>query len=254
MEATREYTITAGVDIAELELMPGLRPIAETVARTVEFFFKGSMKSANPPFRGFLLHGVPGTGKTEIVKQVAARLARRLNGVYLVFVDGASIASPRWGDAERRLREVFNAADNLRDRHRDPKAILLFDDIESLMLSRGTELAKEWHYSINSILFHELDRLNPIRTIVCATTNRIDLVDVAVTTRLHPIEVPPVKLSELETLIRQFLEESRVSKDDAEVVVRRVLKRLESLGRPATIRDVRQIVVVECIEGGIWSV
>src|SRR5690606_36320603 len=125
------------------------------------------------PFKGSILNGPPGTGKTEIIRQIARKLDKRLNNVFFLFIDGASIASPKWGDAEKKLRDVFHYVSRVEKQGKNPKLIILFDDIESLMISRGADLAKEWHYSINSILFHEVDRINPTNTIICATTNRI---------------------------------------------------------------------------------
>src|SRR5271157_2824425 len=155
--------------------------------RTCEYFFKKGSDMSNSPFKGFLLEGPPGTGKTEAVNQVTRKLGRRLQSsttVRQLFIDGASIAAPRWGDAEKALHGVFEKVTQTKA---GVKYVVLFDDIESLMLARGKELAKEWHYSINSILFHEIDTLDPSKAVVCATTNRPDLVDEALRDRLYSI-------------------------------------------------------------------
>ena len=147
--------------ILEVKLVPQISEVEEFMSRTCEFFFKRGVPVHSFPFKGFLLEGPPGTGKTEVVNQVVRRLGRRLEGfasVKRMFVDGASIAAPRWGDAEKALHQVFSEATNVKA---GTKVIIHFDDIESLMLARGAELAKEWHYSINSILFHEVDKLDP---------------------------------------------------------------------------------------------
>jgi SpoVK/Ycf46/Vps4 family AAA+-type ATPase len=241
--------IIKGEDVVEVELLPDLEETCTLMVRTCEYFFKGRMKMSNAPFKGFILEGPPGTGKTEVVKQVARRLDKILGKVYLMLVDGASIAAPKWGEAERKLRDVFSSVGKLDD---GSKMVVIFDDIESLMISRGVDLAKEWHYSINSILFHELDRLDPYETIVCATSNRIDLVDEAIKTRLYPILAPPVPLDQLESIVDNILDSSEMSSQDRGFVREMIMKELSDLENP-TIRDARQIAVVECIKNGVWS-
>jgi len=244
--------VIPGRNIPEVDLLPNLQPIEELISKTSEFFFKGVMRTSNFPFKGFILRGPPGTGKTEIVRQSVRRLDRRLGNVSYILVDGSTIASPRWGEAEKTLRKVFYMAQE-REMGRDSKVIILFDDIESLMMARGAELAKEWHYSINSVLFHELDRLNPTHTLVAATTNRFDLVDEALATRLFGIEVPPTDINGLRAVIRDVLTQSGLKEGTVTAVEGKVMERLTELPQP-TIRDARQYTVIECIESGVWSV
>ncbi len=252
MPAQSPATPISGRTIAVVELLDDLKPVADLMSRTCEFFFKGNLKMDNAPFKGFLLEGPPGTGKTEVVRQVASRLDRRLGNVFFLFVDGASIAAPKWGEAETLLRQIFEAASRLNDEHRDAKLIVLFDDIESLMISRGAELAKEWHYSINSILFHELDRIDPSQTLVCATTNRPDLVDMAIRTRLYPISAPTLRVEQLMKAVDEILNRTTADERAKKEARNRIQRRLSEMDAP-TIRDARQITIVECIEGGVWS-
>lgn len=259
---TSQFTdLVVGKDIPEVELIPGLRKTENLVADTCEYFFKGNMRMNSPPFRGFLLEGEPGTGKTELFKQVIRKLDRRLKGhgycVYMLFVDGATIAAPKWGEAERNLAAVFSRIKILRDETKyekfSPKLMILFDDIESLMISRSADLAKEWHYSINSIFFHEIDRLNPTEVMVCATTNRPDLVDAAIQNRLYRMEVPLVSLDDLMIIVREILEQSEMSEADRDRAAKSIKEKMSEMNKP-TIRDAKHITIVECIEGGYWSI
>jgi SpoVK/Ycf46/Vps4 family AAA+-type ATPase len=177
MDRDGKPLVYSASQIAEVRILPGLREVFDLMLRTCEFFFKGKLVMKNPPFRGFILEGLPGTGKTEIVRQMARKLNQRITSVSFTLVDGASIAAPKWGEGERNLRDAFHRIDELQKEQKNSKMVVLFDDIESLMISRGASMAKEWHYAINSILFHELDALDPARLIVCATSNRPDLVD-----------------------------------------------------------------------------
>jgi SpoVK/Ycf46/Vps4 family AAA+-type ATPase len=238
-----------GNDLPEIKLLPQLLEVEDLMSRTCEYFYKkGSLP--NSPFKGFLLEGPPGTGKTEIIKQVAKKLDRRIGNVFWLFVDGASIAAPRWGDAEKSLKEIFQHAGQLKIKYKNPKVIIHFDDIECLMITRGVEIAKEWHYSINAILFHEIDRLDPTCEIICATTNRPDLVDVALKDRLYRIEVPPLPLDQLRTVIKDVLQSSGVTSPGLE---ESIFNKLKSINNP-TIRDARQLTVIECIKNRVWSV
>ena len=248
-----EYTVAlSGLEIPEVKLLPQLLQTEDLVSRTCEFFFKAGLPLPNSPFKGFLLQGPPGTGKTEVVKQVARKLDRRLGGVHWLFIDGASIAAPRWGDAEKSLRKVFNTAEQLAKERKNPRLIIHFDDVECLMMARGAEIAKEWHYSINSILFHEIDRLDPSSQIVCATTNRPDLVDDALRDRLFVIEVVPPPIEQLKFVIREILDSTGVT-GKKELLEDRILSRLKDLENP-TIRDARQLTVIECIRDRVWYV
>lgn len=55
--------------------------------------------------KGVLLHGPPGTGKTSL-----ARLCARDAGVNLFTVNGPEILSSYYGESEKALHEVFDAA------------------------------------------------------------------------------------------------------------------------------------------------
>ena len=234
-----------GSEIAPLTLTPTQEQICSLIISVSRFFFLKKV-FINIPFRGFLLEGPPGNGKTEIAKQAARRLDLELGNVFLVFIDTAEIAEPRWGEAEKKLRNVFNLAEKINGR-----VILLFDDIDCLAIRRGAEVAKEWHYSINALIFHELDKINPRKCIVIATTNQPSLIDPGLRSRLFSIKVPSLPIDELREIAYRLIIESVDDKTLAEMIIRSVVTQLKEMKQPS-IRDVQHLIIKECINKGVW--
>lgn len=238
----------SGREIPEVKLTKTQEEVCNLIVSVTRFFFKKGKVFDNPPFRGFLLEGPPGNGKTEIAKQAVRRLSLELGDVRLNFIDSARIAAPKWGEAEKNLRDIFCMAKF--ESHKN--MVLLFDDIDCLMIKRGSAVAKEWHYSLNSLVFHEIDNIEPYTTIIIATTNRPGLIDHALRSRLYSIEVPPLPLEELKEIAHRMIAKSVFDDTIANELIRAVYLELEKIKDP-TIRDVQHIVVTKCITMGAWK-
>ena len=76
--------------------------------------------------------------------------------------------------------------------------LINFDDVDSIFMARGSQHAKEWHFSQDSVFFHSIDELDTSRSTIVLTSNRPDLIDSAIQDRFmsYLIDYP-----DLETLL-----------------------------------------------------
>lgn len=160
--------------------------------------------------KGFMLSGPPGTGKTTLAKRLAYELGCRFQSkdeppIALAFIDGGEISRSRYGESEERIRDIFVHARS-GFTAQGQRSVLLFDDVESIFMARGSQHAKEWHFSQDSVFFHCIDDLDTSRAMIVLTSNRPDLIDEAIRDRFlsYVVDYP-----DLETLI-QMIEQTPV--------------------------------------------
>jgi SpoVK/Ycf46/Vps4 family AAA+-type ATPase len=129
------------------------------------------------PCLTMLFHGLPGTGKTELVKQLALKHKRN---IYQVDISGIK---DMWvGESEKNLKKVFKEyADALKYNKNTP--ILLFNEADAILGVRTNvqHAVDQMYNSLQNILLQELE---DFKGIFIATTNLINNIDNAFDRRL----------------------------------------------------------------------
>jgi SpoVK/Ycf46/Vps4 family AAA+-type ATPase len=250
---------------AERELVGSrYREILRELTAIVHYQWKEHLERS--ALKGFLFHGGVGVGKTAMAKRLTYELCRRFgdNGmtgrnsdeVVMILVDGADVARGRYGDTEEQIRDIFKYARDGQSggHHRhddDPKrrTIILFDDVESLFLTRNSSGAKEWHFSQNSVFFHSVDELDTAHTIVVLTTNRLDLVDEAVVDRFLTYQFEPPSTEIMLAVARERARAQRLP----DAALAPVLARIRDGAPIQSLREVERLVTRAYVESVLRS-
>lgn len=112
-----------------------------------------------------LFYGLPGTGKTETVYQLA-----RESGRDLFLIDISQIKSKWVGDSEKNINKVFQMyKSNVKDSKKAP--ILFFNEADAIFGTRMENAVREVDKMENSIQNIILQRMEDFDGILIATTN-----------------------------------------------------------------------------------
>ncbi len=160
------------VEVAEVhwDEVGGLEEVKQSLIEAVEWPLKYpeafSAVGVRPP-RGILLYGLPGTGKTLLVRALATE-----SNLNFISVKGPELLSKWVGESERAVREIFRKA-----RQAAP-ALVFFDEIDSVVPSRGGGSETNVTERVVSQFLTEMDGLVLLKDVVIvAATNRPDLLD-----------------------------------------------------------------------------
>jgi transitional endoplasmic reticulum ATPase len=158
---TVRYSDVAGMDRAVGEI----RDVVELPIKQPAYFTALGLR----PHRGVILYGPPGNGKTLLVKAVATE-----SDAHLEIINGPEVLSKWVGEAERKLRDIFERAKQLQP------SIVLIDEIDAISSDR--EGMRQHHdVVLISQLLALLDGIEDLGDVfVIGTTNRLDAIDPAI--------------------------------------------------------------------------
>lgn len=124
-----------------------------------------------------LLYGLPGTGKTESVLQIA-----KATGRDVIHIDNSELRSCWYGDSEKIVKKVFSRYAEICETYKElhkKVPILLFNEADAILSKRvsvGSSSTAKVENNIQNILLEEMENM---KGIMIATTNLLDNLDSA---------------------------------------------------------------------------
>jgi SpoVK/Ycf46/Vps4 family AAA+-type ATPase len=159
------------------------------------------------PWRGVLLFGPPGCGKTMLAKAAADT-----NKITFFNVSSATIVNKWRGESEKIVRTLFALAGKY------SPSIVFFDEIDAISSTRGSRTEHDADRRLKSLMFSEIDGIGKKQSImVLATTNRPWDIDEAMRRRLEKrIYVGLPSCETRAAMIRQHIKSTIETKDKSE--------------------------------------
>ena len=158
---TTTFADIGGVD----DIIQNIRMVIELPIKKPEVLKQLGVK----PYRGILLWGDPGNGKTLIAKAVAHEV-----NAHFIPVSGPDILNKDFGKSEKNLRDIFEEARELQP------SVIFIDEIDSIAQTRLAGESSKWYSTLVNQLLALMDGISDFGNVtVLASTNRPDLLDAA---------------------------------------------------------------------------
>ncbi len=141
-----------------------IREMVEMPLKHPEIF----MRLGITPPKGVLLYGPPGTGKTLLARAVADE-----SDAHFISINGPEVMSKWVGDAEKKLRELFEEAE------KNAPSIIFIDEIDAIATKREESIGEVEHRVVSQLLTLMDGLKGRGKVIVIAATNRPNAIDPA---------------------------------------------------------------------------
>ena len=188
----------------------------------------------------FLFYGAPGSGKTESAYQIARMLNRDI-----LSISFEQLIDSRLGETAKNVVKLFDEINHLPYN----RAIILFDEIDSLVLDRiNTNDLREMG-RVTSVFLKELERLNE-HIVIIATTNLIDKFDKALLRRFDAVisfdRYSKEDLIEIaDSMLRATLRNVKSAKINTRLF-NKILGNMEKIPYPGDLKQVIKTAIAFC--------
>lgn len=182
------------------------------------------------------LHGLPGSGKTAMAKHLAESLDRKL-----ITAHASSLMDKFVGGTEEKIAELFQRA-------RTEGAVLLLDEVDSLLLSRDGA-SQSWEISHTNELLVQLENFDGI---LLATTNLHNSLDRAVMRRFDlKVAFHTLAPTQLRDLLKEVLPSRDQSRLDTMPEQHLASRRIEASRRQDSTRGFTVEWLRSCVQSRV---
>lgn len=133
------------------------------------------------PFKGILLYGPPGCGKTLIAKAIASTVLSKavIEEEAFVYIKGAEMLSPYVGVTEMKIKSMFENARKYFEKTGN-RAVIFIDEAEAILPRRGSRHSSDVDSTIVPTFLSEMDGFENNNTLIILATNFIQNLDDAI--------------------------------------------------------------------------